>query len=247
MNRDNGASLAAEKADTDVSELIRRIHIPAANRYVSVRPVEGEFMHRWVKEYGLSRTLEIGLAYGASACSIMSAHQGTHTCMDPFQDRYDNLGLENLTSLGYRGRLDFHSGFSYEVLPRLLAAKRSFDFAFIDGNHRYDSIFVDFYFVDLLLADQGYVLFHDAWMRGTQLVAAFIRRNRKDYRRLRCPVRNMILFQKIGKDRRTSQHFREFYTWKGFFSHRVLTWMMHRGILQWLFERWGAEKQGNPP
>lgn len=246
MHADNVASPAPDNANADIMELLGRIRIPEANRYISVRPVEGEFMHRWIKEHNLSRTLEIGLAYGASACSIMSAHHGTHTCIDPFQDQYGNLGLDNLASLGYSGRLDFHPDFSYIVLPQLLAAKRNFDFAFIDGNHRYDAIFVDFFFVDLLLADQGYVLFHDAWMRGTQLVGSFIWRNRKDYRRMRCPVKNMILFQKIGQDGRSTQHFREFYTLKSFFSHRLITWMMRRGILQRLFKRGNAEKQEKP-
>ena len=51
------------------------------------------------------------------------------------------------------------------------------------------------------------MLFHDAWMRGTQLVASFIRRNRKDYRQMRCPVKNMILFQKIGQDQRSYASF----------------------------------------
>jgi predicted O-methyltransferase YrrM len=246
MNLDNSATPTPDRTITDVSEVFRRIQIPAANRYVSVRPVEGAFMHQWVKEHGLSRTLEVGLAYGASASCIMSAHQGSHTCMDPFQERWDNLGLANLATLGYRERLDFHPGFSHDVLPQLLAAKRSFDFAFIDGNHLYDAIFVDFFYVDLLLQDQGYVLFHDAWMRGTQLVASFIKRNRKDYRRVRCPVKNLILFQKIGQDRRISQHFHEFYTWKSFFSHRVISWMIRRGILQKLFAKKAATKEENP-
>lgn len=219
----------------NVSEVLDRIHIPTADRYVSIRRVEGEFMHHWVKEHGLSRTLEVGLAYGASAACIMSAHQGTHTCMDPFQDRFDNLGVENIARLGYRQRLEFHPSCSHEVLPQLVAAQRSVDFAFIDGNHRFDGIFVDFFYVDLLLQDQGYVLFHDAWMRGTQLVASFVKRNRKDYRRLRCPVRNMILFQKIGQDQRPWHHFREFYTWKGFFSHQAIVWMTRRGLLQRFF------------
>jgi predicted O-methyltransferase YrrM len=202
-------------------------------RYVSVRPVEGEFMHRWVKDHGLTRTLEVGLAFGASACCIMSAHQDSHTCIDPFQkEHYGDLGLTNIASLGFQDRVDFHSAPSHEVLPQLLAEKQKYEFAFIDGNHRYDGIFLDFYYIDLLLQDQGYVLFHDAWMRGTQLVASFIRRNRKDYQRLRCPVRNMILFQKIGGDQRQWDHFREFYTWKSFFAHPVIVWMMHQGILQ---------------
>ena len=241
MHPDNVASPAPDNANVDIMELLRRIRIPEAKRYISVRPVEGEFMHRWVKEHNLSRTLEIGLAHGASACSIMSAHHGTHTCMDPFQDQYGNLGLENLASLGYSDRLEFHPDFSYMVLPQLLAAKRNFDFAFIDGNHLYDAIFVDFFFVDYLLANQGYVLFHDAWMRGTQLVGSFIRRNRKDYRKMPCPIRNMIFFQKIGQDERSWQHFREFYTLKGFFSHRVISWMSRQGILQRFFKIGNAE------
>jgi predicted O-methyltransferase YrrM len=205
-----------------------------------VRPAEGQFMHRWVKDHGLSRTLEVGLAYGASASCIMSAHAGTHTCIDPFQDQWENLGLRNLSSLGYAARLDFHAGFSHDILPQLRAAKRSFDFAFIDGAHLYDAIFVDFYHVDLLLENQGYVLFHDAWMRGTQLVASFIRRNRRDYRGVRCPIRNMLLFQKVGKDGRNSQHFKEFYTWRGVFSHTALRWMMRRGLLQRMLAGSGA-------
>ncbi len=216
----------------EVADVLDRIHIPPANRFVSVRPAEGEFMHRWVQDHGLSRTLEIGLAYGASAGCIVSAHEGRHTCMDPFQDQYGNQGLANLATLGFSDRLDFHARASHEVLPQLLAAKRSFDFAFIDGNHLYDGIFVDFYFVDLLLEDRGYVLFHDAWMRGTQLVASFIRRNRKNYRRVRCPARNMILFQKTGQDDRPWHHFREFYTWKSFFAHRAIAWMIQKPLFQ---------------
>jgi predicted O-methyltransferase YrrM len=212
----------------EIAELLKNLNIPTMKRYVSVRPVEGEFMHRWVKDHGLTRTLEVGLAFGASACCIMSAHRSRHTCIDPFQkELYDDIGLTNITSLGFRNRADFYAEFSHVALPRLLAEKREYDFAFIDGNHLYDGIFLDFYYIDQLLCDQGYVLFHDAWMRGTQLVASFIKRNRKDYQILRCPIRNMILFQKIGVDKRQWDHFREFYTWKGQFSHPFFVWMLH--------------------
>jgi predicted O-methyltransferase YrrM len=232
VTRDISESPMRDDAVADVSEILARIEIPPAYRYVSVRSAEGQFMHRWIRDHGLTRTLEVGLAYGASASCIMSAHDGTHTCIDPFQDHWENLGLRNLKNLGYAERLDFHAGFSHDVLPELRAAKRSFDFAFIDGNHLYDAIFVDFYHVDLLLENQGYVLFHDAWMRGTQLVASFIRRNRRDYRRIRCPVRNLILFQKVGQDQRDLRHFKEFYTWRGLFSHKIICWLLRRGILQ---------------
>lgn len=196
-------------------------------------------MHHLVKQHHLSRTLEVGLAFGTSASCIMSAHDGPHTCMDPFQSNYDNLGLQNLTDLGYRDRLDFHPGSSHIVLPRLVDEKRTYDFAFIDGDHRYDGIFVDFFFVDLLLQDQGFVLFHDAWMRGTQLVASFVKRNRPNYRRMACPSKNMILFQKNGQDNRPWYHFREFYTLKGVFAHPAVAWMIKRGMMQ---KRFGSSQ-----
>src|SRR3972149_5297385 len=173
----------------NLSEVMENIQIPAEKRYVSVRRGEGEFIHQWVKDHQLSRTLEIGFGYGLSAASIMSAHEGMHTCMDPFQERYDNWGLRNIETLGYRERFIFHPDFSHNVLPKLLSEKHTYDFVFIDGDHHFDGIFIDFYYVDLLLENGGYVLFHDAWMRGTQLVASFVKRNRKNYKLLRSPLR----------------------------------------------------------
>ncbi len=216
----------------DLLEVLGKIQIPAERRFVSVRRAESDFMHQWVKDHRLSRTLEVGLAYGISAISIMSAHEGLHTCMDPFQDQYDNLGQRNIESLGFHERLIFHPDFSHNVLPRLHAEKHTYDFAFIDGAHLFDGVFLDFYYVDLLLEDGGYVLFHDAWMRGTQLVASFVKKNRRDYQRIRSPVRNLILFQKIAHDQRPWHHFREFYTWKSFFSHKAIVCLIKRGILQ---------------
>ncbi len=55
-------------------------------------------------------------------------------------------------------------------------------------------------------------MFHDTWMRSTQTVVAFIRKNRPEYRELESSVENMAAFQKIGKDKRSCDHFIEFYT-----------------------------------
>jgi len=216
------------EATLDVSEVLKRIQIPPARSYISIRPEEGSFLHDFVRKNHLNRTLEVGLAFGMSACCIMSAHEGIHTALDPYQAKnYDNLGLKNLESLGYRDRLDFHTVSSQILLPRFVEEKRTFDLAFIDGDHRYDSVFVDFFFADMLLQDKGYVLFHDAWMRGIRLTASFIKRNRTNYRRLPCPRRNMILFQKNGQDDRPWHHFREFYTWRSVLSHSLIL-LLHR-------------------
>ncbi|MGF1559026.1 MAG: hypothetical protein ACFCUL_08055, partial [Flavobacteriaceae bacterium] len=60
---------------------------------------------------------------------------------------------------------------------QLLLEELRIDFAFIDGGHKFDDIFIDFYYIDLLLNIEGYVLFHDSWMRSTQHVISWIKNN----------------------------------------------------------------------
>src|SRR5690349_20727698 len=185
---------------TSYPEALDRITIPQGQRLVSVSRAEGSFIHDWIRDHQLGKTLEIGLGYGASAACILSAHGGKHTCIDPYQqENYQNAGLNNLESLGFRDRTVFHQDFSHNVLPKLHAGGQKFDFVFIDGDHRFDSIFIDFYYADLLLVQGGYILFHDAWMRGTQLIAAYIRSNRPNYKQVRRVGLNLVLFQKSGR------------------------------------------------
>ena len=208
----------------EIKTLLNHLNIPSEKRFKSIKTKEAEFMNHWVKDHEIKFTLETGLAFGVSACSIMSAHEGRHTCIDPYQEKgFQNTGLKNLASLGFSERVDFYEEFSDLVLPKLLMENKKYDFAFIDGNHLYDGIFLDFYYIDKLLLNKGYILFHDSWMRGTQLVASFIKKNRKDYQQIRCPIPNMILFQKIGIDQRKWDHFKEFYTWKNILLHQLVS------------------------
>ena len=121
--------------------------------------------------------------------------------------------------------LDFREDFSHNVLPELLRNNAKFDFIFIDGDHKFDGEFVDFYFADLLLEKQGYILLHDTWMRSTQLVMQFIKTNRTDYKAIPTGLRNLALYQKIGNDERNGMFFKEFYTFKSFLSHYLILWM----------------------
>jgi len=151
----------------------------------------------------------------------MAATQSRHIAIDPFQERYQNLGKENIRALG----LELHEDYSHQVLPELARNMESFEFIFIDGDHKFDGIFVDFYYGDLLLKQGGYLLLHDTWMRSTQLVLAFIRKNRPDYVRQRIPCRNFALFQKVSEDQRDGMHYREFLSLKGTVSHKLITWL----------------------
>jgi predicted O-methyltransferase YrrM len=210
-----------------MTDVLDRIDIPPGQRFVSISKAEGKFIEDWVRDHGLSRTLEIGLGYGASAACILAAHGGTHIAIDPYQqENYQNAALRNLEALGFRDRLTLYEDFSHNVLPTLHAQKQKYDFVFIDGDHRFDSIFVDFYYADLLLAQGGYILLHDAWMRSTQLIAAYIRRNRANYKQHRWAGLNLILFQKSGRARSEWHDFREFYTLRGLISYPLIRLIM---------------------
>ncbi|MBD0256603.1 MAG: class I SAM-dependent methyltransferase [Cytophagales bacterium] len=191
-------------------EIDARITIPATNRITSVTRAEGSYLHAFLRDHGLKRTLEVGFAYGYSTACIMSATRATHVVIDPFQESYANLGLRNIDALGLSGHLVHLSEFSHAALPKLLAQGRTFQWIFVDGGHKFDDIFIDWYYADLLLEPGGYVLFHDAWMPSTRTVAGFVRNNRQDYQERETPIENLLLFQKKGVDSRSWHHFNAF-------------------------------------
>ena len=206
-------------------DIERMLEVPEQDKTTPVKASEAAFIYEWIRQHGLRRTLEVGFGYARSAAYIMSATGGPHIAMDPFQASYNHLGLKNAERLGLTPRLDFRHDYSHNVLPQLVKENRRFDFIFIDGDHKYDGILVDFYYSDLLLDHGGYVLLHDTWMRSTQLVTAFIRRNKRNYRYVKTPLRNLALFQKQGEDTRTWMHFREFYTGRSVFRHPIIEWL----------------------
>ena len=203
----------------------KKLQIPDEDSSTPIKSTEAEFIYNFVKELKLTKTLETGFAYAKSASHIIAATQSKHIAIDPFQSHYQNLGIENIKNLGFSEYLEFYNDYSHNVLPKLVTKKEKFEFIFIDGDHKFDGEFVDFYYADLLLEEGGYVLFHDTWMRSTRLVMAFIKKNRKDYRYIKTIYRNFGLFQKISKDDRDGMYYKEFFTLKSIFSHNLILWM----------------------
>jgi len=193
---------------------------------VPVKPEDAEFLYNFVKEKNLTKTLETGFAQGRSSAHIIAASNSLHTAMDPFQkEEFKNVGLENMKKLGMENLIDVRNEFSYETLPKLLFEGKKFEFIFIDGDHKYDGEFIDFFYGDLLLLDGGYILFHDTWLRSTQYMIKYIEKNRKNYKRLKTPLKNFCLFKKVGSYEREWLHFKEFLTLRSFFIFHFKMWV----------------------
>ena len=151
----------------------------------------GMLIYDLIRTFKSEKTLEIGLAYGISTLFICQAHRdngaGCHTAIDPSQDvAFKSIGLLNVERTNLKHLLQFHEVPSDQVLPQFCKQKKSFDFAFIDGNHCFDFALVDFFYIDKLLSIGGQIAFDDLWMPGIRKVVSFVLKN-KPYKLIRSP------------------------------------------------------------
>jgi predicted O-methyltransferase YrrM len=147
---------------------------------VAASAAEGEALRTWVTGETATRTIEIGLGYGISAlfiCEGLLANgeaDAQHVVIDPHQDtRFANCGLQFLDDAGLADMVEFHAGESQVVLPRLLAEGRCFDLAFVDGNHRFDGVFVDLVYLGRLVSAGGIIFVDDYQLPAVARAASF--------------------------------------------------------------------------
>lgn len=144
----------------------------------------GEALRSWVVREKAVHTIEIGLGYGMSALYTYEGlltsgdSDARHVAMDPHQDwRFSSLGLKFIEEVGLSPVLEFHPEGSEFVLPRFISEGRSFDFAFVDGNHRFDSVFVDLFYLGRLVKPGGIIFLDDYQLPGIARAVAFFLTN----------------------------------------------------------------------
>ena len=151
---------------------------------VAASAAEGEALREWVLREGATQTIEIGLGYGISALHICegllanSDPTAGHVVLDPYQaTRFSNCGLQLLEEAGVSGLVEHHPEESQIALPRFLGEARSFHLAFVDGNHRFDGVFVDLFYVGRLVQPGGIVFLDDYQLPAIARAASFFLKN----------------------------------------------------------------------
>jgi predicted O-methyltransferase YrrM len=148
---------------------------------VSVTPAEAEALRGWVERERATRTIEIGLGYGVSAlavCEGLRANGGRHVVIDPFQEtRFGGEGLRLLEEADVADLVELHPEESQLVLPRLVAEGRRFDLAFVDGNHRFDAVFLDLVYLGRLVRGGGIVFLDDYQLPAVARAVSFCTTN----------------------------------------------------------------------
>jgi hypothetical protein len=126
------------------------------------------------------RTVEIGLGYAVSTLFICEGLLlvGTapfrHVAIDPYQhSRFGDTGLQLLEDAGVRDLVEHHSDRSEILLPRFATKKACFDLAFVDGNHRFDAVFVDLFYLGRVVRPGGVIFRGDYQLPAVRRAAAF--------------------------------------------------------------------------
>ena len=155
-------------------------------RKVSIPSAEGISLREWVIKEKAVNSIEVGLAFGFSALHICEGllqnneEKAKHTIIDANQtqkDKYDNVGLNTLARAGLDGIIEFHGEKSQLVLPRLLRENRRFDFGFIDGNHLFDYVFLDLFYLGHLVKMGGIIYIDDYEYPAIRKATSFFVKN----------------------------------------------------------------------
>jgi predicted O-methyltransferase YrrM len=147
---------------------------------VAIPALEGEALRSWVVRERAVNTIEIGFGYGISALFILDGllavgpANARHLVIDPNQStRFADIGHQLVEVAGLVEMLDFYAEPSEQVLPRLLAEDRRYDLAFVDGNHRFDGVFVDLSYLGRLVRAGGAIFIDDYQLPSVAKAVAF--------------------------------------------------------------------------
>jgi predicted O-methyltransferase YrrM len=186
-----------------------------------------KFIQRMMRDRQPQRTLEIGLAFGASTLVFCAEYQnlgrtGTkqHTAIDPFQPRhwYDEAGVFAVERAGLGEFLDYRPEFSEFVLPKLLESGQCYDLIYVDGGHLFENVFLDALYCARLLKDGGIIMFDDSTDPHVAKAMGFIRSNLADSLKevmpddLRSTVARLLRMRQLTVFERLPSHQRKFDT-----------------------------------
>jgi predicted O-methyltransferase YrrM len=181
-----------------------------------ISKAQGELLYNLCCDVKPDVSLEVGLAYGFSTAFILSAlykiGSGHHIAIDPIQSVYWNgIGAAIAGRLNMKDRFTLIEDYAEYVFPKLIAEQRKSQFIYIDGDHKFDSVMLDFTLASRMCSLGGVIILDDMWMTSIRRLVSFIESNRPDFSRLKSYVENIAIFTRIAtNDKRNWDHFVEF-------------------------------------
>jgi precorrin-6B methylase 2 len=94
-----------------------------------------------------------------------------------------------------------------QSLSRFAKEGRRFEFVFIDGDHKFDGVLIDFTLAALICKPGGHIVLDDTHMEPVQKAVSFIRKNRADFTEVPTSNTRFAIFQMTDTDKRKWDHF----------------------------------------
>lgn len=151
---------------------------------VAIDPNEGKSLQKFITDENPKTVIEIGLGYGFAALNVFAAKKLSKKSdfrfitIDPNQESgFSNIGLQLLREIEVIDYVEFYSAQSELLLPRLIEAKEKANFAIVDGNHRFEHVFVDLFFLGQLLEPGSLIFLDDLQLPGIKKAVSFFVNN----------------------------------------------------------------------
>jgi predicted O-methyltransferase YrrM len=128
-------------------------------------------------------TLEVGLGLGLGTVSLCEAllevegPGGHHVVVEAFPGDFGAAGMRTIRAAGIEEMVEQIHEESQLALPKLAFEGRCFDLALIDGDHRFEGVFLDLCYADRLVRPRGLVIVDDLWMPAIRLAVSYAERN----------------------------------------------------------------------
>ena len=174
-----------------------------------------EYLYNLVRQVRPALAVEIGMAWGFSSVAICSALRdngaGLNVIVDPYQvNTYQGVGLATLKGFDLSPFARHEEQRSDLFLPKFWEGRKNpIQFAFIDGDHRIDAVFMDFYYVNTLLDAGGVVVFDDYQFSSVTAVVAYALKN-FHYEVLPCDQPRFAALRKVKNDDRGWEAYGQF-------------------------------------
>jgi len=151
---------------------------------VAMDPREGMALQEWIRKENPASVIDIGLGYGVAAINAIKALLETRgdafslLTVDPYQDRrFSDLGLQFIGEIGVNNQIEFCKRQSELILPELQQQGRKFDFAIVDGTHRFECVFIELFYLNNLMASSSVIFLDDYQIPGVRKAIAFFLSN----------------------------------------------------------------------
>lgn len=164
----------------------------------------GKYITDLIDNNKIKKCLEIGMDYGIISFYILSNLNTELISIDPYQKtKFNNNGIKMLKELNLNKFHKIYKQQPYYVLPKLLTKKDYyyFDFIYINSFHTFDHSLINFFYSDVLLKLNGFIIIDNALDHGIAKCIKYIETNYLFYNKIESPI-TIAVFKKINQDDR---------------------------------------------